>query len=433
MRHIKILILTLFTAINCSALDLTLKECREMALQSDENIRIAENNVRASSLDRSVARTAYLPKIEGSGNLLYTAPDSKIGDMMTLQFHGAYMAGISLTQPIYAGGKITAANKMAGVGQKISDEMLRATRMDVIAEAEKSYWTYVAVLAKVDMMESYLTMMDSIHEMTKISVETGMAPRQALLRVETRRSEIVYRHRQAKAGAEICRMALCRTIGVADSVAITPVGNTGFSTSEVTSEFDISNRPEVRILSRQIDLKKHEVTMARGEFLPTVGLQVGWSAYGNITTKGFMQDLTGNYVPYSSKSSSDFFMGVLAVKIPIFHWGEGVKKVKRAKIDVENARLSLERNRRLMELEARQNYSNLLTGADLVKSADAAMLEAEENLKLMQEQYEVGLMTLTDLLEAQSQWQTSYSNMIEARTQYRIYNVDYLRSIGQLD
>lgn len=420
-------------AAGASALDLTLGECREMALRTDENLKIAENNVVGFDLDRAVARTQYLPKLAGNATAMYTAPDSKVGDMMTMQIRGAYMAGINLTQPIYAGGKIVAANRMASVGREISREQLRAARMDVIADAEKSYWTYVAVLAKVKMTESYLAMIDSIYGTTATSVELGMANRQALLRVNTRRSEIVYRLNQARAGADVCRMALCRVIGVADTVAIVPTESIMGDAALPAMDIDVSGRPETMILGKNIDIRRHEVSMARADFLPAVGVQLGWSAYGNMKMKGWSQDQAGNPVPFSSTISDNGFMGVLSVQIPLFHWGEGVKKVKRARLEVENARLALARNTRLMELEARRNYSNLATGVELIRSAGTAMDEADENLRMMREQYEVGLNTLTDLLEAQSQWQTSYSNLIEARTQFRINRVDYLRSIGALE
>lgn len=422
----------MWVAFTAGALELSLRECREMALRSDENIRIAENNVTGADLDRSVARKAYLPKIDGSGNMIYSLPDTKMGDIMTMQMRGAYMAGISLTQPIYTGGKIITANKMADAGRQISQEQLRAARMDVIAEAEKTYWTYVAVLSKVEMMNSYLAMMDSIYEMTALSVKTGMAARPVLLRVETRRSEIMYRLQQAKAGADVCRMALCRVIGVADSVAIVPTEPTDIDFRLPSGGADIAGRPEVMMLAKTIDIKKYGVSMARADYLPTIGMQLGWSAYGNIKMKGIMQDQTGGYMPFSTTIHSNGFLGVLSLQLPIFNWGEGRKKVSRAKIEVENARLALERNKRLMELEARQNYSNLVTGTELVKYAETAMSEADENLRRMTQQYETGLSTLTDLLEAQSQWHSSHSNLIEARTQYRIYYVDYLRSTGTL-
>lgn len=433
MKYITTIILSLLTAARLSAFDLSLAECRSMALESDESLRIAENNVAGASLDKSVARTQYLPKLAGSATALYSAPDSKMGDMMTTQIRGAYMAGINLTQPIYAGGKITAANRLAEAGQEISRQQLRATRMDVIAQAEKSYWTYVAVLAKVDMTKAYLSLIDSVYQMTATSVEVGMANRQALLRVNTRRSEIVYRLNQALAGADICRMALCRIIGVSDTVAITPTESIADTCDLPLMDFDISQRPETMILGKNIDIKHHQLSMTRADFLPTVGLQLGWTAYGNIKMKGWSQDQAGNPIPFTSTINDNGFMGVLAVQIPLFHWGEGVKKVRKARLEIENARLALEQNSRLMQLEARQYYSNLVTGLQLIHSADIAMEEADENLRMMREQYEVGLNTLTDLLEAQSQWQSSYSNLIEARTQYRISHIDYLRAIGALE
>lgn len=433
MKKISSTILTLLVAANASALNLSLAECREMALNTDESLKIAENNLEGANLDRGVAKTQYLPKFAGSASAIYTAPDSKIGDMMTLQMRGAYMAGINLTQPIYTGGKITAANRMAAVGQDVYRQQLRATRMDVIADAEKAYWTYVGVLEKVEMTKAYLALMDSVYEMTNNSVEIGMANRQSLLRVNTRRSEIVYRLNQAQAGADICRMALCRAIGVSDTTTIHPTESISVSDNLPMMNNDVTNRPESIILSKNIELKKHQVTMTRADFLPVVGLQLGWSAYGNIKMKGWSQDEAGNPVPFSSTTNDNGFSGILSVQIPLFHWGEGIKKVRRAKLDVENAQLSLQRNTKLMQLEARQNYNNVVTGLELIRTADKAMNEADENLRMMREQYEVGLNTLTDLLEAQSQWQTSYSNLIEAQTQYRINQVEYLRSIGELD
>jgi outer membrane protein TolC len=41
--------------------------------------------------------------------------------------------------------------------------------------------------------------------------------------------------------------------------------------------------------------------------------------------------------------------------------------------------------------------------------------------------------TLTDLLDAQSQWQQAESNLIEARTQYKIYETEYRRAVGTLE
>lgn len=415
------------------ALELSLKECKDLALKTDEDMKIAQNRIDQSSLDKGVAKSAYFPKIDGMGSAFYLTPNSSMGDMMELQMRGVYLAGFSLTQPVYTGGKIVTANKLARVGQEVAEQQLEATRMDVIGEAEKSYWMYVAVLSKIDMINSYLTQLDSIYDYTKSAYELGLTTRLSISRVETRKSELEYRLRQAKSGADLCRLALCRIIGADPSEIIVPTESLEDFAHKTEPFMGIESRPELHMSLKNIEAKKLDVIMTLAEYLPTIGLQLGWNAFGNLKMKSFVEGPDGNYYPYTSSVNYKGFVGAVSVSIPIFHWGEGYKKVKRAKLELTNAELAFEKNRKLMELQAHQAYSNFTDGHELIKSAEKAFAEAQENLSLMRDQYDHGIMTLTDLLEAQSQWQTSYSNLIEAKTQYRINRVEYLRSIGRLE
>ena len=414
------------------SLELSLQECKQMALLTDEDMKIAQNHISQSDLDKGVAKSAYFPKIDGMGSAFYLTPNSSM-DAMEIQMKGVYLAGFSLTQPIYTGGKIINANKLAKVGQEVAKQQLEMTRMDVVAEAEKSYWMYVAVLSKIDMIKSYLTQLDSIYNYTNSAYELGLTTSLSLSRVESRRSELYYRLRQAESGADLCRMALCRIIGVEENEEITPTENIDENIPQPGSYMGIDSRPELHLAIKNIEAKKYDVKMTLADYLPTLGLSLGWNAFGNLKMKSFVQGPDGNYYPYTSTVNYKGFVGALSLSVPIFHWGEGYRKVKKAKIEVENAELSLEKNRKLMELQAHQTYSNFTDGLELIKSAGKAFDEAQQNLDMMKQQYEQGLMTLTDLLDAQSQWHSSYSNLIEAKTQYRINRVDYLRSVGALE
>lgn len=81
----------------------------------------------------------------------------------------------------------------------------------------------------------------------------------------------------------------------------------------------------------------------------------------------------------------------------------------------------------------RQAIQNLTDGYNLVQTAELACRQARENLRTMRNRYTNGLSPLTDLLDAQSQWQQAESNRIEALAQYKIYETDYLRCTGRLD
>lgn len=435
MKAIKYISICLAMAVSqnvfCQELRLTKEECREMALRNSEDLKKAVNATLQSDLDRKIAKTAYLPKIDGSATGLFMAPDI---DMMgaKMQNKGTYMAGLQLIQPIYAGGKITAGRKLAGIGKDVADEQLKMCRMDIIADVDNAYWTYIAVRDKVKLMETYRNMIDTLYDQTKVAVDAGMVIENDLLRITAKRSEITYQLQKAENGAELCRMSLCDLIGAGFDTQIVPLDTMPVCNEPGVLNADITSRPEYNLLEKQVEAARQQVNMTRGDFLPTVGLSLGYNYYGNIKLKGMADIGDGTYVPYTQKFSDGIFMGVLSVSIPLFHWGEGIKKVKRAKIEVENASLDLQHTSRLLDLQARQAATNLIDGWNMINSAQIALEQATENLRVMQNRYDESMSPLTDLLDAQTQWQQAQSNIIEAVTQYQIYNTAWLRASGKL-
>ena len=65
------------------------------------------------------------------------------------------MIGATLQQPIFTGGRIATGNKMAKKGMEITEENSNMTRMRIIAEAEKAYWTYFYIKDKINMLKQY--------------------------------------------------------------------------------------------------------------------------------------------------------------------------------------------------------------------------------------------------------------------------------------
>ena len=411
---------------------LSMEQCRDMALTASEEFKQADNRLRQAELDDKIAATARLPKIEGSATGAYVLPDIEMTGM-ELAMRGTYMAGLTLTQPIYTGGKISAGRQMARLGRQIADQQLRMTRMDVLVDADNAYWSYIAVRRKVRMLESYSTQMDTIYKQTSSAVAAGMAIENDLLRIEAKRTEIEYQLQRARNGADLCRMALCNVIGAPLDTAIEPTDTTFNIESPTAMSLDIARRPEVGLLEKQIDVNMQRIRDARSEMLPTVGLSAGYSYYGNIKLKGFADMGNGTTVPYTQEFRDGIGIAMLAVKIPIFHWGESRKKMHKARYELDNSQLELQRNMRLMSIEAQQAVQNVEDGYRMIHTAESGLRQAEENLRVMRNRYAAAMSPLTDLLDAQSQWQQAQSNLIEAQTQYMIYRTDYLRATGQLE
>ena len=409
---------------------LSQSQCREMALTYSEDMQKADNAVRQAELDKKVAFTAYLPDFSGTFMGEYMTDMDMSGS--TLQMRGMYMAGISVTQPLYVGGKIRASNQLAKIGLEAKREQQRQTRMEIIADADNAYWSLIAVHSKVQMLHAYQLQMDTLYSQVQTSMNAGMSTLSDLLQVEAKRSDITYQLQKAKNGENLCRLSLCNVLGISFDMNVIPTDTLSFEPAGLTLSEDISARPELALLEKQVQSTRQQVRTTRADILPQVALQAGWTYYDNIKVVGSGTDSDGNAYNYSQKMNGDFGLAMLSVSIPLFHWGEGLKKVKKAKIEVDNARLELAKNTRLLTIEVRQAIQNVTDSYRMVEAAVLGMDQAQENLRVMNDRYQADMSPLSDLLDAQSLWRQARSNLIEAQTQQKINETEYLRVTGRL-
>lgn len=430
----KRIVITVFIAVQCVAVfpqqKMTLADCRETALRHNEDLQKADIELQKAELDRQIAYNAYLPKLDGSVMGLYMKDQDIMGNNLLLR--GTYVAGLNLTQPIYVGGQITAANRLARLGKECQQENLRKTRAEVLAEVDKSYYTLISVSQKVRMLEAFLRQMNGLIEKLRASVSAELATGNDMLRVEAKQSEVEYQLQKARNGEELCRLALGNALGLPITEQVVPI-DTVFSVeaiSQLDENFELC--PELSLLKKNVEVKETLAKKERSNFLPTIALSVGYSYYGNLKMRGTTMQPDGTPYQFEQKFSDDIPMAMLSVSIPIFHWGSEFKKAKKARLDVTAAQLDLQKNRRLLSIEVRQAVQNVTSGYQMVQTAQTGQQQADENLRVMQLKYDCSMATLTDLLDAQAQWQQAHSNLIEAQAQYKIYQTEYLRATGRL-
>ncbi len=434
MKNIISIIALLASAVSLNAQSLTLSadQCRAMALQSSEDLQKSQIDYEESRLDVDIANRSALPTLDGAAMLEYIAPDITMSSI-ELQMRGMYIAGLNVTQPIYTGGKITAGKRLAGIGRDVAAERLRLSRMDVISDADQAYWSLVAVAAKEQMLRSYVAQMDTLYAQAQNALTVGMTTRNDLLRIESRRSEIIYNLKKVVNGRNLCRLALCRIIGVDEDTPIEPSDTAIQVSAPGMLANDISARPELQLLNLAIDANQQQVNMARADYLPKIGLSLGYFRYGNIKTVTTYQLQDGSVGSLSNTTNDGLGLAMLSVQIPIFNWGITGKKVKKARLDLDKSRLDLDKNQRLLSIEVQQAINNVNDGYELISAATIALNQAKENLQSLQARYRVAMCPIIDLLDAQSQWQQAESNLIEAKAQFKIYQTQYLRATGTLE
>ncbi len=432
------LLLQLPLHLNAQDLHLSLQDCRQMALTFNEQVKTADNAVEKAKLDREIAFAQYLPKLDGSFSMLFMQDQELLesSEILGFQFQarGAYLAGINLTQPIFLGGRLRAANKLAHIGKAVSEEQRRKIRMQVIADVDNAYYTLISVRSKVQMLEAYSKQMQALYDQIQLATNVQMATENDLLRISTKQSEINYQLQKARNGEQLCGLALANIIGSDFEQTIIPTDTALYTAaSTLMLSEDFSTRPDLLLLQRQIEANAQMVKQERANYLPTVALVGSYSYHDNLKLKGTLDLPNLNQLSYSNTFNGGSPYVLLSVQVPLFHWGAEIKKVKKAKLDLNDAQLQLQQLERSMSIEVRQAVLNVTDAQRMVETTVIGQQQADENLRAMRQKYENQLCTMTDLLDAQSQWQQAHSNLIEAQTQLKIYETEYLRVTGRLE
>lgn len=444
---------------------LTLEECRRLALEQSEEMRIARYRVEKAEAERAAMKTQYFPSLSGSATGVYLfkdieqeltlptqVPDPATGQLkpnvmvnpatgevvtgpdgnpvfnmvawlpLEISLKGAYLAGITVQQPLYTGGKIAAGNAMTRIGVEMAGDQMQAQKAALLYETDQAYWLFVTVQEKVKLAKAYKELLSKLQKRVEDACETGMTTRNELLKVVVKHNNAKLQLQKAESGLELTRLSLCRLTGLPFDTAIETadtslvIGNLFVAPDETAS---VSDRPEYRLLKKNAELAGEKVKLARADFLPTAGISAGYDYVGGISV---------GTEDFNSSSPSV----IASVKIPLFHWGEGRQKQLSAMKDQEIRKADLEKNATLMKLEMEQARLNLKDAMLRAELAGEALSQAEENLRVAGDYYELGMGLLTDLLEAQTQWQGAQSENIEAKADLKLKETAWLKASGKL-
>lgn len=444
---------------------LTLEACREMALQNSDNIKIAGLQIEKARAEQAVMKTQYLPSLSGNATGIYlhnnidvemflptVVPNPATGELvpnlmthpitgqvitgpdgnpvfnvyawlpLEISLQGAYLAGVSIEQPVYTGGKINAGMAMTRIGLDMASENLRMQHANTIYETDHAYWLYVTVQEKVRLAEAYAQLLAGLESQTQHAWETGYITRNEYLGVVVKHNEAKLQLQKAQSGRELARMALCRLIGLPLETAVetTDTSTTHNSFAHIiNTSYNLSNRPEYRLLEKNIDMAWQQLKISRADFLPSAGISAGYNFVGGLDI---------GTTSYDEGNASI----IASVKIPLFHWGEGRKKQLVAKHEIEIRRAELAKNSGLLTLEIENARLGLADAIKRIGLSEQALLHAEENLQENRDNYELNMRVLTDLLQAQAQWQQAYSEIIDARAELRLKETAWRRATGNL-
>ena len=310
---------------------------------------------------------AVLPALDQAGNSLV--------DALRTDTRNIYAGAITLTQPLYMGGKIRAYNKITKYAEELAQEQHHGGMQEVIMSTDQAYWQVISLVNKKKLAEGYLKLLQQLDSDVEKMINEGVATKADGLSVRVKVNEAEMTLTKVEDGLSLARMLLCQLCGIDLSSPITLADENMEDIPLLTTDphFDLStayeNRPEIRSLELATQIYKQKVNVTRAEHLPSIALM------GN-----YMVTNPSVFNSFENKFKGMWNVGVM-VQIPIWHWGEGIYKTRAAKAEARIAQYQLQDAREKIELQVNQAAFKVKEAGKKLVMSSKNMEKAEENLR----------------------------------------------------
>ena len=476
MIRIKLLgVMALVLGVGAGYAVVPLDSCRSMALRHNKEILIANQKIAAAQYQKDQAKAAYLPSIDFVGGYMYNQKnislieedallptktfnpatgsydfnllmDPSTGkpvmvngqvvptqvallpkEAMTYDIHNVFAGALTLTQPVYMGGKIKAMNDITRYAEALATTMRNKAVEDVVYQVDAAYWQVVSLKAKERLARSYVNLLDTLNHNVEAMVREGIATKADALSVAVKLNEANVDMTKVTNGLALSRMLLSQLCGLPVNTTFTladedserlgeqPMVATSYNMDDV-----YARRHDINALQLGVKIYEKKAKVAMSDMLPQVALMGMYSVSNPNSFNGF-----------KNKFGGAFSVGA-TLKIPLWHWGGNYNKYRAAKTEAVIQNLELENARDKIALQVNQASFKAQEAIKTYESTRSNLAKAEENLRMAQIGFKEGVMPVDNVMAAQTAWLKANSEVIDAQIDVQLCNVYLSKVLGTM-
>lgn len=417
----------------------TLKQAIEYALQNKAEAQNAKLDVRNADYQIMEAKAGALPKINGVANLTY----NPILQSTALDV-GAFSGGPSNIQLITMGQKWNAGagvqlsqalfNQQVFVGLKAAKSTkefyqlnAQLTEEQIIERVSNAYFQVFTIQQKKETLESSYSSTEKARNIIKSLFDNGLAKKIDLDRTNVNLTNINTILKQQQNAINQAENALKFYMGMPIENKIELVKADMEITPHLLDEtVGTDSRSEIKILNKQRELLQYNKKAVEAAYYPIVNLNANYSWQG-----------LGNKFPLTNGEKNgvywaDYSAITLGVNIPIFNGFATKARVEMAQIELDKLDVSIKDTKLSLDLSYQNAKSQIENSLLALENQKANVSLAETVTSNTKHNYQYGLATLTELLEAENALVEAKNNYSNAILEYKIAEIQYYKAKGEL-
>ena len=389
---------------------MTLKECMAYAISNSTKIRIQQAAVGDARIDRRDAALAlFTPQINAQTVAYYNFgrnidPETNVY-IQTTSFHNSY--GVSAGYDLFDGFKAVNNWKISKTGLLIAESQEKQVEADICLAVMEAYYNVVYYKRLTDVYEEQVATAESALKKARRQEELGQKGHADVIQMEADLADRQYDltntynmyQDQKMTLADLMFWPVDKELNIDTSMPmwqIEPVA------TESVVDFALEHNPGVNMASWKELNAKRELSTAKWQLMPSIGLYGGWNTnyftYPNQATDPFVTQFRNNMGEYVQ----------LSLSIPIWDRLAKASRISKKRHALEKATAELDQKRRDVESDVRRAIQDR-------DGAATAYQQAQRKAEVQAEAYTLNLKKLEQGLISPLEFQTANNNYLKAQ------------------
>lgn len=419
----------------------TLQDALNYALENSEVMKQARLDVESGQQKVTESLSSALPQINASSSITgnpivqaFVLPAEFMGGapgefiaMRAGQTWSA-MTQVTLSQQLY-NQQVFSGLKAAKGSAQYYELAAQLSEENILQQVATNYYQLVVTRQKTGVLDANINRVAELEKIVAAQVENGLATQIDLNRVKVNKTNLVAQKMELENAVIQMENLLKYYMGMPIDQQIvipdTAIDELEKYANAIVSEenLNIENLLSYRLMNKQAELLGLQTKVHRAGFFPNLYLS-GHYTYNTQSNK---------FNLYSKDALSyDMAAVSLNLSIPIFDGLARRAKVKSSEIQLQQLRQEMSKTTNALTMSfhnAKLQISNSLKTIE-VQQANKGL--AREVYELTNSNYQLGLASLTDLINAETELRTAENSYNEALLQYKVAEIELIKAKGEI-
>lgn len=404
---------------------LTLEDALRVGVANNRLLRASAAKSDAAAARASEAGAALLPSIKMQAS--YTRLSEVDPFQVNVPFLPApvvispvvlnnYALRVGLQQPVFTGFKLAGNAHAANLLAQATDADTRSDRADLVLNITGAYWALYQARQMRRVTNENVTRLESYRDDTERLLASGAATRNDKLRIDVQLASATLQRIDAENDEQVALMNLNTLLGqpLETPLLLTSEPANDDRAGGVTAVPEVSGvvtdlRPDLQAMHARVEASKEYVTAARGGWFPQLFL-TGSFSYARPNPR---------YLPTRDEFKSTWDVGV-SLQWDLWTWMTPGHQTDQAHAQLRQNELLFEQMKDNARLEVTRASLGVGRARAKIGVAASAVVQAEENVRILKDKYREGLSTSTELLDAEVALLQASTNLTGARVEYEV-------------